>query len=73
VLVPRLQVSAKQFGDLVHPRSGDVGHQAGGLAKRKLDEPVGHLARVDGLARNPVGAGIAGSRAIHRITVRIRS
>jgi hypothetical protein len=41
------QVPAEQLGHPVHPRPGDVGHEAGRLAEGKLDESGRHLSGVD--------------------------
>jgi hypothetical protein len=49
VLAPCPQVAANQLGHAVHAWTTDVGHQAGGLAKRKFYEPVRYLAGVDRL------------------------
>ncbi|HSJ44386.1 MAG TPA: hypothetical protein VK923_06880 [Euzebyales bacterium] len=44
---------ADQGGNLVDPRPGDVGDQAGLRAERELHEPIGHLAGADRLEPEP--------------------
>jgi len=50
VPVTHPQIPAEQLGHPVHPRPGDVGHEAGWLAEGKLDES-GRLVLVRRLVR----------------------
>ncbi|WP_405065112.1 hypothetical protein OG558_24410 [Kribbella sp. NBC_01510] len=43
------QVGARQITGVADPRAGQVAYAATRLPERQLDQPVGHLAYVNGL------------------------
>ena len=69
----RPQIGAQEIGQLVRPRPGHVGDEAGGRSERELREPIRHLSGIDGL-EPPAGRPMAiGSLAICMTVVRIPS